>query len=66
MALQLLDGSDLRGKTLHVEQAQFQMKGNYNPGLKPKKRKRKDKEKLKKQQEKWVENTADLRLENNR
>lgn len=52
LALQLIDGSDLRGNTLHVERAKFQMKGNYNPDLKPKKRKRKEKEKMKKMQEK--------------
>ncbi|XP_069686436.1 17S U2 SnRNP complex component HTATSF1 [Periplaneta americana] len=52
LALKLLDGYDLRGHKLHVERAKFQMKGTYDPNLKPKKRKKKDKEKLKKMQEK--------------
>jgi HIV Tat-specific factor 1 len=53
LALQLLDGSELRGNKLHVERARFQMKGSsYDPSLKPKKRRRKDKEKMKKIQEK--------------
>ncbi|KAJ9591767.1 hypothetical protein L9F63_001703, partial [Diploptera punctata] len=52
LALKLLDGYDLRGHKLHVERAKFQMKGNYDPKLKPKKLKKKEKEKLKKKQEK--------------
>jgi HIV Tat-specific factor 1 len=52
LALKLLDGYELRGHKLHVERAKFQMKGNYDPNLKPKKRKKKEKEKLKKIQEK--------------
>ncbi|XP_012288362.1 HIV Tat-specific factor 1 homolog [Orussus abietinus] len=51
LALKILDGSQLRGKTLSVQRAKFQLKGQYNPGLKPK-RKKKDKERLKKIQEK--------------
>lgn len=53
MALNLLDGSDLRGHKIKVQRAQFQMRGEYNPALKPKKKKQ-DKEKLKKLQEKYV------------
>lgn len=52
LALKLLDGYLYRGKRLKVERAKFQMKGEYNPGLKPKKKRRKDKDKLKKMQEK--------------
>ena len=52
LALKLLDGYDLRGHKLRVERAKFQMKGSYDPKLKPKKLKKKDKEKLKKMQEK--------------
>lgn len=52
LALKLLDGSDLKGNKVKVERAKFQMKGDFNPNLKPKKRKRKDKEKLKRMQEK--------------
>lgn len=51
MALKLLDGSDVRGHKVHVERAKFQMRGEYNPSLKPKKKKQ-DKEKIKKMQEK--------------
>lgn len=52
LALQLLDGYDLRGHRLSVERAQFQMKGVYDPSRKPKRRRKKDKEKIKKMQEK--------------
>ena len=52
LALQILDGYDLRGHKLHVERARFQLKGQFNPSLKPRKKKKKEKEKLKKQQEK--------------
>lgn len=51
LALKILDGSQIRGKTLSVQRAKFQMKGAYDPGLKPK-RKKKDKERQKKMQEK--------------
>ena len=54
LALNLLDGYDLRGHRLKVEPAKFQLKGQYNPDLKPKKKRRKDKEKIKKAQEKYV------------
>ncbi|XP_070170142.1 17S U2 SnRNP complex component HTATSF1 [Polyergus mexicanus] len=51
LALKILDGSQIRGKTLSVQRAKFQMKGEYDPALKPK-RKKKDKERQKKIQEK--------------
>lgn len=51
MAIKLMDGSDLRGCKVKVERAKFQMRGEYNPSLKPKKKKQ-DKEKIKKMQEK--------------
>lgn len=51
LALKILDGSQIRGKTLSVQRAKFQMKGEYDPALKPK-RKKKDKERQKKMQEK--------------
>ncbi|XP_046753611.1 HIV Tat-specific factor 1 homolog isoform X2 [Diprion similis] len=51
LALHLLDGSQIRGNTLSVQRAKFQMKGKYDPGLKPK-RKKKDKERAKKIHEK--------------
>lgn len=51
LALNLLDGCDVRGNKINVNRAEFQMRGEYNPALKPK-RKKKDKEKIKKIQEK--------------
>lgn len=52
LALKLLDGSDLKGNKIKVERASFQMKGDYNPALKPKKKKKKELEKIKKMQQK--------------
>ncbi|CAH0728162.1 unnamed protein product, partial [Brenthis ino] len=52
LALKLLDGSDYKGNKIKVERAHFQMKGDYNPALKPKKKKKKELEKLKKMQQK--------------
>ena len=52
MALKILDGYDVKGKQIKVELAKFQLKGEYDPTKKPKKKRRKDKEKLKKAQEK--------------
>ncbi|XP_048578231.1 HIV Tat-specific factor 1 homolog [Nematostella vectensis] len=56
LAIDLLDEAEYKKSTLHVEQAQFNMKGNYNPALKKKKKKKKKKQG--KQQEKlldWVD-----------
>ncbi|KAL2732674.1 HIV Tat-specific factor 1 isoform X1 [Vespula maculifrons] len=50
LALKILDGWQIRGKTLSVQRAKFQMKGEYDPALKPK-RKKKDKDRQKKIQE---------------
>lgn len=36
LALNVLDGYDVKGNKIKVERAQFQMKGEYNPTLKPK------------------------------
>lgn len=51
LALNLLDESVIRGNKIKVQRAKFQMRGEYNPSLKPK-RKKKDKEKLIKMKEK--------------
>ncbi|CAO1368194.1 unnamed protein product [Diamesa serratosioi] len=51
LALNVLDGSDVRGKKISVQRAEFQMRGEYNPALKPRVRKN-EKEKQKKIQEK--------------
>ncbi|XP_050685199.1 HIV Tat-specific factor 1 [Leptidea sinapis] len=52
LALNLLDGSDVKGNKIKVEKAHFQLKGEYNPALKPKKKKKKELEKIKKMQQK--------------
>uniref|UniRef100_G3MS45 17S U2 SnRNP complex component HTATSF1 n=1 Tax=Amblyomma maculatum TaxID=34609 RepID=G3MS45_AMBMU len=53
LALRIIDGYRLRDKEIRVERAQFQLKGSYDPTMKPKKKKQaKDKEKLKKKIEK--------------
>lgn len=52
LALKLLDGSDFKGQKIKVERACFQLKGEYNPALKPKKKKKKELEKIKKMQQK--------------
>lgn len=54
LALNVLDGSDVRGKTISVQRAEFQMRGEYNPALKPRMKKQ-EKEKMKKIQEKWAD-----------
>jgi hypothetical protein len=46
LAVKLLDGYDHHGRKLHVESANFQMKGNVNASLKPKKQKKKEKERF--------------------
>ncbi|XP_058464689.1 HIV Tat-specific factor 1 [Malaya genurostris] len=50
LALEILDNYDLRGQKIRVQRAEFQLKGEYNPSLKPKVRKR-EKEKMRKMQE---------------
>lgn len=52
LALEILDGSWFNGSIVKVERAKFQMKGDYDPGRKPKAKKRKDKIKIMKMQEK--------------
>ncbi|RWS10083.1 HIV Tat-specific factor 1-like protein [Dinothrombium tinctorium] len=51
LALQILDGYDVRGKKIKVERAKFTLKGEYDPNKKPK-RAKKDKQKMKKRIEK--------------
>ncbi|KFM76892.1 HIV Tat-specific factor 1, partial [Stegodyphus mimosarum] len=52
LALDILDGYLFKGKPIHVERAQFELKGQYDPSKKPKKKKAKEKEKLKKKLDK--------------
>jgi len=54
LALNILDGSVLDGKTVGVERAKFTLKGEYDPTKKPRKRKKKDLEKLKAKKEKYT------------
>lgn len=51
LALNILDGWKIRGRTLSVQRAKFQLKGEYDPAKKPKKKKN-AKERQKKFQEK--------------
>ncbi|XP_052859661.1 HIV Tat-specific factor 1 [Anopheles cruzii] len=50
LALNILDNYDVRGHRIKVQRAEFQMRGEYNPTLKPKTRK-KEKERQKKMQQ---------------
>jgi hypothetical protein len=52
LALQILDGYDVRGHTIHVERAKFTMKGSFDPNKKRKKLTNKEKKKLKEKQQK--------------
>lgn len=54
LAIDMLDGYDVRGRKIKVQRAQFHMRGEYNPKLKPKKNKQ-DKEKLRKLQTKLLD-----------
>lgn len=54
MAIDLLDGYEVKGRKIKVQRAKFQMRGTYNPSLKPKKNK-KDKESEKKLQTKLLD-----------
>lgn len=53
LALDMLDGYEINGHKIKVQRAQFQMRGEYNPKLKPK-RSKQDKEKLKKMKDKLL------------
>nr|CAH7724030.1 unnamed protein product [Callosobruchus chinensis] len=52
LALNLIDGYEYKGHKIKVERAKFQMKGDFDPKLKPKMKKKKEKLKMRKQQEK--------------
>lgn len=54
LAIDMLDGYEVRGRKIKVQRAQFQMRGDYNPALKPKRNKQ-EKEKLKKLQSKLLD-----------
>ncbi|GAB1600498.1 HIV Tat-specific factor 1 homolog [Argonauta hians] len=52
LALQILDGYDVRGKTIKVEMAKFEMKGKFDPSKKKRKLTNKEKKKFKEKQDK--------------
>lgn len=52
LALQILDGYDVRGKKIKVELAKFEMKGEFDPSKKKRKLSNKEKKKIKEKQEK--------------
>lgn len=52
LALSILDGMDVRGKRISVTRAKFQMRGDYDPKLKPRKKQKREKEKERKLKEK--------------
>ena len=55
LALTIIDGASIiPGKVITVERAKFEMKGKYDPKLKPKKLNKKEKERLQKKQEKML------------
>ena len=51
LAMQILDGDEFRGHKIKVERARFEMKGEYNPDLKKKKKKGKKKKGKKEESE---------------
>lgn len=53
LAIDMLDGYEIKGHKIKVQRAQFQMRGEYNPKLKPKRNKQ-EKEKLKKMKDKLL------------
>jgi len=55
LALNVLDGYNLKGKKINVQRAKFQMRGEYNPALKPKKKRKKEIEQEKKVQQKLLD-----------
>ncbi len=51
LALQILDGYNLRGSVLSVEKAEFKMKGDFDATKKKKRLTNKEKKRMKEQQE---------------
>ncbi|XP_063404003.1 17S U2 SnRNP complex component HTATSF1-like [Mytilus trossulus] len=63
LALKFLDGSDVRGSTIHVERAQFALKGQFDPAKKKKKLSNKQKRKFLEKQKKLFDWRPELKLE---
>lgn len=55
LSIQILDGTEYKGKTIHIEEAEFKMKGQFDPTKKPKMLSKKEKQKALKQQEKLLD-----------
>jgi len=51
LALNILDGWDIRGNAIRVERAKFELKGEFDPKKKKKKLSNKAKQKLKERQQ---------------
>jgi len=52
LALQILDGAELRGHTVSVEHAKFELKGQYDPTKKRRKLTKQEKKKFREKQDK--------------
>ena len=52
LALQILDGYSVKGQTLSVQEAKFEMKGDFDPSKRKKKLSNKQKKKIKEHQAK--------------
>lgn len=63
LALKFLDGSDVRGSTIHVERAQFTLKGQFDPSRKKKKLSNKQKRKFLEKQQKLFDWRPEKKLE---
>jgi len=53
LILNILDGGEYRGHTIHVERAQFTMKGDFDPTKKKKKLSNREKKKFRERQAKY-------------
>ncbi|XP_076820008.1 17S U2 SnRNP complex component HTATSF1-like [Clavelina lepadiformis] len=55
LAIQILDGTKIRGYTLSVQEAHFELKGDYDASKKPKMLSKKEKKKINKEREKLLD-----------
>ncbi|XP_078492632.1 17S U2 SnRNP complex component HTATSF1 isoform X1 [Ciona intestinalis] len=55
LSLQLLDGMEVKGHKLKVQEAKFELKGEYDASKKPKMLSKKEKRKIKKEKEKLLD-----------
>ena len=52
LALQILDGAEIRGDVISVEHAKFELKGQYDPSKKRRKLTKQEKKRSREKQEK--------------